>query len=290
MLYLINRLKLGYEGLYPVLAMGILLLTFSLTTYLKGSGFLAVYLVGLTLARSDFLHKRSLSRFYEGLAWLSQIVMFLTLGLFVFPSQLIPVIIPGMILAAILIFISRPVSVWVSLLPFRYSGREKSFIAWVGLRGAVPIILATYPRLTGLDGNGLIFNIVFFVVLTSVLVQGTSIPRLAVRLKLDDPTEREQRYPLEITPLKGWKGVLSEAVISANSPVVGKAIFEMKLPRDYLVVLISRGDQFLIPNGSIVMEAKDRMLGLARPETHKKVLEMISPQGDAPVEFEVLSK
>lgn len=274
LLYLINRLKLGYEGLYPVLTMGVLLMAFATTAQLNGSGFLAVYIIGLLLGREDFLHKRSLSRFYDGLAWLSQIFMFLTLGLLVFPSQLIPVIIPGMVLAGVLIFLSRPLSVMVSLLPFKYSMREKNMIAWVGLRGAVPIILATYPRIAGMDETGLIFNLVFFIVLTSVLVQGTTIPWLTRWLKLDDPADIEALYPLEMTPLKGWKAVLREVVISKDSPLVGKAIFEMKLPNDYLVVLISRGDKFIIPNGSAVLNANDRMLGLAKPETHERVREL----------------
>lgn len=278
LLFLINRLRLGYEGLYPVLTLGAILLTFSLTSFLNGSSFLAVYLLGLTLARSDFLHKRSLSRFYNGLAWLFQIIMFLTLGLFVFPSRLVPVMAPALILAMILIFIARPISVWISMLPFRYSTREKTFISWVGLRGAVPIILAIYPQSAGLDPSGLIFNVVFFAVITSVLIQGTTIPAFARWMKVEDPGRIGPRFPLEVTPLRGWRGVLQEAVIEANSPVVDKAIYEIKLPRDYLIVLIAREDEFLIPNGSIVLKANDRMLGLARPETHRKIAELITPE------------
>lgn len=275
LLYLINRLRLGYEGLYPVLTLGIILLAFSVTSLLRGSGILAVYLVGLSLARKDFLHKGSLTRFYEGLAWLFQIIMFLTLGLLVFPSRLIPVIIPGLILAAVLILVARPISVWIGLLPFRYTTREKTFISWVGLRGAVPIILATYPRLAGVAQSDLIFNIIFFVVLTSVLIQGTTLTSVAKLLRLDDPTPKRPSFPLEITPNQVWRGVLQEEVIRDGSSAVGKAVFEIGLPRDYLIVLISRGDQFLIPNGSIVLQANDRMLALASPEVHAQVAEMV---------------
>jgi potassium/hydrogen antiporter len=275
LLYLINRLRLGYEGLYPVLALGMVFLTFSITMFFSGSGFLAVYIVGLTLGRSDFLHKRSLSRFYDGLAWLGQIVMFLTLGLLVFPSRLLTIAIPGLILAAILIFIARPISVWLSLIPFPYSVREKTFISWVGLRGAVPIILATYPRLAGLDQTGLIFNVIFFVVLTSALIQGTTLPQVARWLNVHDPVEKKPDYPLVNTPLMGWRGVLQEVIVLESSVVIGKAIFELRLPRDYLIVLIARDDQFLIPNGSIVLQANDRVLGLARPETHAEVAHML---------------
>ena len=275
LLFLINRLRLGYEGLYAVLTLGVVLLTFALTSLVDGSGFLAVYLVGLTLGRADFLHKRSLTRFYDGLAWLNQIVMFLTLGLLVFPSRLVPVVLPGLLLAAVLILIARPLSVWICMLPFRYTAAEKNFISWVGLRGAVPIVLATYPRLAGLAQNGRIFNIVFFVVISSVLVQGTSLPRMARLLHVDDRTPREPSFPLDIEPQLGWRGILREVTVSASSPLVGKAIFEIRLPKNYLVVLIARGEKFLIPNGSIVLEPNDRMLGLARAEVHDQVLALI---------------
>ena len=282
LLYLINRLRLGYEGLYPVLTLGMVLLTFAVTSLLRGSGILAVYLVGLSLARSDFLHKRSLTRFYEGLAWLFQIIMFLTLGLLVFPSRLLPVIIPGLILAAILILVARPVSVWIGLAPFPYTVREKTFISWVGLRGAVPIILATYPRLAGVEKSDLIFNIIFFVVLASVLIQGTTLASVAKLLHLDDPVQKQPKFPLEITPNQGWRGLLQEDVVHKGSHVIGKAVFEIGLPRDYLIVLISRGDQFLIPNGSIILQENDRILALASPEVHDRVAQMLDePQGGA---------
>lgn len=278
LLFLINRLRLGYDGLYPVLALGVLLLTFAVTTFLKGSSFLAVYLVGLTLGRADFLHKRSLARFYDGMAWLMQIVMFLTLGLFVFPSQLTGVIVPGLILSLILIFVARPISVFIGLLPFKFTVREKTFTSWVGLRGAVPIILGTYPRLAGLDETGLIFHIVFFVVITSVLVQGTTITQAAKWMKVEDTSPREMRYPLETTPMQGWRGLLQEVVIEADSPVAGKAIFEIGLPREYLIVLISRNEEYLIPKGSIELKPNDRMLGLGTPETHRKVQALVLPK------------
>jgi cell volume regulation protein A len=287
LLFLINRLRLGYEGLYPVLALGVLLLAFALTTYLQGSGILASYLLGLVLGKADFLHKRSLTRFYDGMAWLLQVVMFLTLGLLVFPSRLIAVAVPGIILASILMLIARPIAVWLCLIPFRQTAREKHFISWVGLRGAVPIILATYPRLAGLDQDGLIFNIVFFVVVSSVLVQGTGIPRMARWLKVDDRSPEEYRYPLETAPLRGWRGVLKEAVVPEGSPLAGKAIYEVRLPKNYLVVLIARGEEFVIPNGSVVLQANDRLLGLARAETHQKVIELIecpAAEGESPGE------
>lgn len=281
LLFLINRLRLGYDGLYPVLTLGILLLAFAVTTLLDGSGFLAVYIVGLSVGREDFLHKRSLSRFFDSLAWLSQIIMFLVLGLLVFPSRLIPVILPGILLSAILIFLARPISVWLSLVPFKYSVPEKHFIAWVGLRGAVPIILATYPRLAGLDGTGLIFNVVFFVVISSVLIQGTTIPVFARLLKLDDKVIKDPSFPLEIKPLQEWKGILQEISVPERSQVIGKAIFQLKLPPDYLVVLIVRDGGYIIPNGSFELKVNDRVLGIAKPDTHQIVCDLINAKNAA---------
>ena len=271
LLLLINNLRLGYAGLYPVMAFGMVLFAFAAAALFKGSGFLAVYVMGLVLAESDFLHKNSLSRFFQGVAWLAQILMFLTLGLYVFPSQLSPIILPGLVLAAVLMFIARPISVFACLLPFRYSWREKVFISWVGLRGAVPIILATYPLLAGLDESGLYFNIVFFVVITSVLIQGTSIPWAARRLKVEDASPQDMDFPLELTPAHGWKGLLRELPIESGSNFAGRAIYELKLPKNYLVVLVGRADEFLIPNGSLVVQEGDRILGLARDEVHRQV-------------------
>ena len=182
---LLKNIKLGYKGLYSVLVLSLLLLTFGLTNILKGSGFLAVYIVGLMLGRQKFFIKQFISHFFDGMAWLMQVIMFLTLGLFVFPSRLIPIAIPGIILSLALMFVARPISVWVSTIPYRLSSSEKTFVAWVGLRGAVPIILAIYPKIEGLDHGDMIFNLIFFVVLTSLLIQGTTIAWSAKLLRVD---------------------------------------------------------------------------------------------------------
>ncbi len=274
LLLLINTLRLGYAGLYPVMAVGMVLFAFAAAAAFKGSGFLAVYVMGLVLSQSDFLHKNSLSRFFQGLAWLAQILMFLTLGLYVFPSRLSVIILPGLALAAVLIFIARPVSVFLCLLPFRFSWREKAFISWVGLRGAVPIILATYPLLAGLDASGTYFNIVFFIVLSSVLIQGTSIPWAARIFKVEDASPQGADFPLELAPTHSWKGMLRELTVESGSPFAGKAIYELKLPANYLVVLVGRGEDFLIPNGSLVVQTGDRILGLARESVHEQVREL----------------
>ncbi len=263
MLWLINRIRLGYEGLYPVLTLALVLLTFGLTAILGGSGFLAVYLAGIVLGHHDFIHKRSLSRFHDGLAWIMQITMFLTLGLLVFPSRLLPTSGLALLVAAGLMFIARPASVFIGLLPGALGWREKTFISWVGLRGAAPIILATFPLLAGLHQANLIFNVIFFIVLTSVLLQGTSIPLAARWLGVEAPILPKRTYPIEYTPMGGFKSELQELTLPAGSKVAGKAIFELQLPDDFLVILVARDNDFIIPYGGLVLQVDDTLLVLS---------------------------
>lgn len=183
--HLINRLRLGYDGLYPVLTLSLVLLTYSIVNLLGGNGFLAVYLGGIVIGNQRFLRKRALLSFHEGLAWMMQIAMFVTLGLLVFPSNLVPVMGYGLLIAACLIFVARPISVFLLTAFSGWNLQEKTFISWVGLRGAVPIILATYPLLAGVEQARFIFNTVFFVVLTSVILQGTTLPIVAKWLRVD---------------------------------------------------------------------------------------------------------
>lgn len=181
----LNRLKLELTGIYPVLSVAFALLTYGLTAELKGSGFLAVYLAGLFLRRRPVAHRRSLVQFHDGLAWLMQIAMFLILGLQVFPARLLPIAGIGLVVALFLIFVARPLSVHVALVFSTLSFREQMLVAWVGLRGAVPIVLATFPMLAGIRHADTIFHLVFFIALTSVLLQGPPIPWIARRLQLD---------------------------------------------------------------------------------------------------------
>ncbi len=179
--WLLRRVRLGYAGLYAVFSVAIALLVFSIPAVLGGSGFLAAYVAGLVVGQSDFPHKSTLFSFHEGLGWLMEIGMFLILGLLVFPSQLPGVAPAATLLALLLMLVARPMAVWLSLIGTRFNRGEKAFIAWVGLRGAIPIVLATFPLLAGLESAQLLFNVTFFVVLLSVLVQGTTLP-LAARL------------------------------------------------------------------------------------------------------------
>jgi potassium/hydrogen antiporter len=183
-LYFLRRFTLSYEGFYPVFILASAALVYGLADLLQGSGFLAVYIAGVMLGTNEFKYKDSIKRFFEGFSWLGQICMFITLGLFVFPSEIFPIIGIGLALSAFIIFVARPLSVFISLAFSKYNFREKTFISWVGLKGAVPIILATYPLVEKLPDANEIFNIVFFIVVTSVLIQGWSLPAVARFLKL----------------------------------------------------------------------------------------------------------
>jgi len=195
-----NALDLELEGIYPVLSVALALLTYGLTDYLHGSGFLAVYLAGLVMQRKPFTHQQSVLRFHDGLAWLMQVTMFLALGLQVFPARLLPIAGVGLLVSLFLIFIARPASVHVALAFSPMSFREQTLVAWAGLRGAVPIILATFPLVAGLDKADTIFHLVFFIALTSVVMQGTAIPWLTRVLKIGVSPSNEVRSDLQRTP------------------------------------------------------------------------------------------
>jgi cell volume regulation protein A len=190
-----NALDLELEGIYPVLSMALALLTYGLTDYLDGSGFLAVYLAGLVMARKPFTHQQSVLRFHDGLAWLMQVTMFLALGLQVFPTRLVPIAGVGLLVSLFLIFVARPASVHAALAFSSVSIREQTLVAWAGLRGAVPIILATFPLVAGIEKADMIFHMVFFIALTSVVMQGTAIPWLTRLLKIGGPQPNPQAPP-----------------------------------------------------------------------------------------------
>lgn len=185
--WIINNIKLDFEGLYPALTIALMFITFSATNTVYGNGFLAIYICSVYLGNQNIIHKNTILRMFDGLAWLMQIVLFLTLGLLVFPTQIIPYIGIGLIISLFLIFIARPLAVFISLIPFKMKLRRRFYISWVGLRGAVPIVFATYPLLAGIEKANVIFNIVFFVALSSVLIQGTTISLVAKWLKVGLP-------------------------------------------------------------------------------------------------------
>lgn len=258
--WIVNKINLDYEGLYPVLILSMVLFTYAATNYIQGNGFLAVYLAGVVLGNKNFIHKRSLIRFYDGIAWLMQIVMFIALGLLVFPSQLIPVAGIGILLSIFLIFVARPIGVFLSLVFFRMKNREKIFISWVGLRGAVPIVFATYPLIAGVSKADVMFNLVFFIVLTSVIFQATTLALVAGWLKLAVPEKLKRKSLLDIELSDDVRNELLEVEIPRDSPIVGKSIVELQFPKTSLIVLIKRDDKFITPNGATEIEANDKMM------------------------------
>jgi cell volume regulation protein A len=264
---LVNVLRLEYEGLYPVLTMALVLLTYGASASLGGNGFLAVYLAGIVLGNSNFIHKKSLMQFHDGLAWLMQIAMFLTLGLLVFPSRLVQVVGVGLLMSIFLMLVARPVGVFVTLLVSKVSFREQAFVSWVGLRGAVPIILATFPLLAGVPQAEIMFDAVFFIVLTSVLLQGTTLSLVARWLGVDAPAPVKAQYPLEFVPTGKMETESEEISIPPQAAAIGNQIVDLGLPNGALIVLLSRNGEFMVPNGGTVLEMGDSLLVLADKST-----------------------
>ena len=273
---LINRLNLKIEGLYTVFSIAIVILIFGLTNTLQGNGFLAVYLAGLVMGNKNFIHKRTLRKFHDGLAWLMQIVMFLALGLLVFPSELIPVTGVGLLISIFLILVARPVSVMVCLIKTEFSFPEKLMISWVGLRGAVPIILATFPLLAGVANASIIFNIVFFVVLTSSLVQGSSLTLVSKWLKVQRPLSPKQARTLPQDIELTSDGALTIFEVHKGANACGQKIMDLDIPEEVLVVLVERDNAYIIPRGDMAIRDGDRLHILLYPDMFTKVSKIFS--------------
>lgn len=255
----INKIKLDYEGLYIVLVIAIMFFSFAVTDFVGGNGFLSVYISAIYLGNQELIHKKKMLKSFDSFAWLMQIMLFLTLGLLVFPTQIIPVIGIGLIISVFLILVARPLSVFISLIPFKLQRRSRLFISWVGLRGAVPIVFATYPLLAGVDKANMIFNVVFFISISSVLIQGTSLPRVARWLHLTMPEKLKKRTQADIALSDGIMSRLTEISIPENCTVVGKQIVQLGLPKTTLISFIQRGTEYITPNGSTVIMANDKL-------------------------------
>jgi cell volume regulation protein A len=264
---LINRIKLDFEGLYPVLVIALMFFTWSVTNFLGGNGFLAIYISAVYLGNHHIIHKKTIMQVFDGLAWLMQIILFLTLGLLVFPSQILPVIGIGMLVSAFLILVARPLSIFSTLLPFRLKRRNMAFISWVGLRGGVPIVFATYPLLAGIDKAGMIFNIVFFVSLTSVIIQGTTLPAIARWLHVTVPGKVRMKTPADLELADSIKSEMLEIELKADCPVMGKKIVDIDFPLSATIAIIIRNGKYIIPNGYTVFEPGDKLLVLAESKT-----------------------
>ena len=273
MIWILNKIKLNIDGLYPVLVLSLVFFTFSFTERIGGNGFLAVYIAGLMLGNSNFIHKKSMMRFYDGQAWLMQIIMFLTLGLLVFPSQIVPIMGEGILISAFLILIARPVSVMFSLAFAKdMNFRKKLFISWVGLRGAAPIVFATYPLLAGIEYSTTIFHLVFFISASSVLLQGTTLPYLAKWLHVSVPENLKRKFPLDIELKDDLQSELLELDIPETSPVAGKPVVELNLPKSALIVLIHRKGKYFTAAGKTVLEVGDHLLLMA--DSRKTILQI----------------
>ena len=261
--YVINNIELPAEGLYIVLLIAILFFNFSFTNFIGGNGFLAVYLSAVYLGNQELMHKKKILKSFDSFAWLMQIILFLSLGLLVFPSEIVPFLGIGLLISVFLIVIARPITVFISLIPFKTGIREKWFLSWVGLRGAVPIVLATYPLIAGAEKAHMIFNIVFFIALTSVIVQGTSLPLVAKWLHLTIPSELKKITQTDLIFTDGIKSLLTQITIPENGPTVGKQIIELGLPKTTLISFILRNKNYIVPDGSTVLEKNDVLFVLS---------------------------
>ncbi len=274
--WLFNRIKLDYEGLYFVLGIAIVLLSYGVTECFYGNGFMAAYCAGLTMGNVRYNYKKGQIRFNNGLAWLMQVTMFTVLGMLVTVSDLVSI--PesgvhtavwarGLLLAIFLMFIARPVSVFICLSFSRFNWRERLLISWVGLRGAAPIVLATFPLAAHLQGSaaesenaGMLFNLVFCMVVMSVLIQGRTLMPLARLLKLDLPLTDKMRIPLELEETGVINSVMHEFEVTSESPCINMTLAEMKLPAGALVMLIRRGGAFIMAQGKTRVKLNDGLL------------------------------
>jgi len=275
---IINKIKLGFEGLYPVLVIALMFITFSATDAFGGNGFLAIYICAVYLGNQDLIHKSTILKMFDGMAWLMQIVLFLTLGLLVFPSQIIPYLGIGLLISIFLILIARPVSVFLSLMFFKMKLGRRFYISWVGLRGAVPIVFATYPLLAGIDKANIIFSIVFFISVSSVLIQGTTLSLFAKWLHVAlpekvKPIAENDRYILNLP-----KSAMEEVSIPPDSFAVDKRIIDLHFPRSAFIVMIKRNGKFVRPGGSTVIEANDTLVLLLDNEESLKEVKVILDQ------------
>ncbi|MGN0257335.1 MAG: potassium/proton antiporter [Bacteroides sp.] len=259
--WVINRLNIDNHALYPILLLSFVFFIFSFTDLMKGNGYLAVYLAGMMVGNSRIANRREIYTFMDGLSWLFQIIMFLCLGLLVNPHEMLEVAAVALLIGVFMIVVGRPLSVWLCLLPFgkRVNARSMWFVSWVGLRGAVPIIFATYPVVAGVEGAQVIFNIVFFITILSLLTQGTTISRVARALKLSIPMPKTgNEFGVELPD--EIDSDLRDMTVTAELLQRGNTLKELKLPKGTLVMIVKRGQEYLIPNGTLQLCEGDKLL------------------------------
>ena len=267
--YIINKLNLDNKSLYSVFMLAVAFFTFAFTDLFKGNGYLAVYIAGMIIGNSKIANRKEVATFFDGLTWLFQIVMFILLGLLVNPKEMLSAAPVALLIGVFMIFAGRPLSVFLSLLPFRnLNKRSRLYISWVGLRGAVPIIFATYPVVAGIEGSDQIFNIVFFITLLSLMLQGTTLPFFARKLGLSAPMEKTGNdfgveLPEEIDT------DLSDLTVTPDMLTAGDTLKEVELPDGALVMIVKRGKEFLVPNGSLHLQAGDKLLLISEGDKEK---------------------
>ncbi|MFK2826463.1 potassium/proton antiporter [Bacillus sp. B190/17] len=265
--WVINKINLDSSGLYPVLSIALSIFAFSTITIMNASGFLAVYVMAIIIGNADLTYRHSILGFNEGLAWMMQIVMFMILGLLVFPEDLLDVAWQGIALAVFLMVVARPIGVFVSLLFSKMNVKEKLFISWAGLKGAVPIILGTYPLVEGLEHGQLMFNVVFFVVLLSTVIQGTTISKAAELFGVAGAGKKAQSpHSLELISIGKTNSEMVEMRILADSPVVNKQIQHIALPPKTLITAVIRGEQLITPKGETDLLPEDVLYVLVKKD------------------------
>lgn len=268
--WLVNRIGLSNSSLYPILLLSLVFATFTITDLLKGNGYLAVYIAGVIVGNARLVYRKEINTFMNGLTWLFQIIMFLTLGLLVNPHEMLDVAVVALLIGLFMIFIARPVSVFACLLPFRHiSNKARVFISWVGLRGAVPIIFATYPVIAHIEGSQQLFNTVFFITLLSLVVQGMSISSVARWLHLDLPEEKEgNEFGVELPDEIDSK--LNDITLTNEMLTHGNRLKDMNIPKGTLVMLVKRGNEFIIPNGQVELQTGDKLLFISENKDNKQ--------------------
>jgi cell volume regulation protein A len=263
--WILKHIRLDAAGLYPVMATALGLFAFGLAATFGGSGFLSVYLAGIVIGNRRPVFHRGILLFHDGIAWMCQILMFTALGILSFPSRLLEVAIPALVIAAVLIFVARPVAVFLCAAPFKFARTELLFLSWVGLKGAVPITLATFPMLANLEHASVMFDVVFFVVLVSALVQGWTLPAVARYLKLEVPTRRSTPVTLEISSLRNVDGDIVDYYVDDDCRAVGTMIKNLALPEGVVIGLIVRDEQTILPQGRSVLQSGDHVIVVLRP-------------------------
>ncbi|MEZ3589683.1 MAG: potassium/proton antiporter [Muribaculaceae bacterium] len=269
--WVVNRMRASNEFLYPVMVIACVFFAFTLTDLVGGNSYLAVYIAGLVVGNCKLALKRTITTFFGGFTWLVQIIMFLSLGLLVNPRELLHIILPGCLLGVFMIVVARPVAVFASLLPFkRFTLKARLYVSWVGLRGAVPIIFATYALMSPqVEHARFMFNLVFFITILSLIVQGTTVNSMAVWLGLKAPY-REKEFNVDLPD--EISAAMQEMPVTATLLVDGNALKEIQLPPDTLVILVKRDGKYLVPTGNTRLYLGDTLLVIAEEEKSLKEL------------------